>query len=210
VGRLTAVLALAVSIAACQISSRPAPTPIPSPSPHKPVSSVVLQSADVPSTLTECPASGDIESYLTALKGSDAALANKVEAQWLALKAAGAQEAAISLFASDQSACTKELAAAGPAKAAASVVIAFGDEGQADRAWLSGVFGFAPPAPGEAPPGVTRGAGTGLGPSSWTYSRSPVRLAAWRRTIFVALVVLTNLDGPAFTAAASAVDARIH
>ncbi len=208
--RQTAVLALVVTMAACQISSGAAPTPIPSPSPHKPAASAVLQSADVPSSLTPCPASGDIDGYVNALKSSDGALATRVGAQWQALRSAGAQEAAISLFASDQSACTKELAAAGSAQAAASVVIAFGDEGQADRAWLSGVFGFAPPAPGEAPPGVMRGAETGLGLSSWTYRRSPVMLAAWRRTIFVALVVLTNLDGTVFMAAASAVDARIH
>ena len=195
---------------ACQVSSHPAPTPLPSPTPHKPVASAVLQSADVPPSLKPCSASGDIDAYLTELQTADSALAGRMRQQWRSLKKAGAQAGAISLFASEAAACSKELGAGGTAKAAASIVIAFGDEGQADRAWLAGVFGFVPPVPGESPPGMVRGAATGLGPSSWTYNRAPVRLASWRRTVFIALVVLTNLDGNTFQAAASAVDARIH
>ena len=196
--------------AACQVSSRTAPTPFATPTPHRPVVSAVLQSADVPPSLKPCSTSGDIDAYLTEIQTADNALASRVRQQWQALKKVGAQVGAISLFASDASACSKELGAGGTAKAAASIVIAFGDEGQADRAWLAGVFGFVPPVPGESPPGMVRGAATGLGPSSWTYNRAPVRLASWRRTVFIALVVLTNLDGATFQAAASAVDARIH
>ena len=204
------IATLVIGAAACQVSSHPAPTPFPSPTPHKPVATSVLQSADVPASLKQCHASGDIDAYLAELQTADNALAGRVRQQWQSLKKVGAQVGAISLFASDTSACSKELAAGGTAKAAASIVIAFGDEGQADRAWLAGVFGFVPPVPGESPPGMVRGAATGLGPSSWTYNRAPVRLASWRRTVFIALAVLTNLDGAAFQAAASAVDARIH
>ncbi len=96
------------------------------------------------------------------------------------------------------------------AKSAAGFVAVFADEGQADRAWQSGVLGFVPPAPGELPPGLNRGASTGLGLSSWTYDRTPVRLACWHKSVFVALVVLTNLDAPAFKAATAAVDARLN
>jgi hypothetical protein len=86
----------------------------------------------------------------------------------------------------------------------------FGDEGQADRAWQSGVLGFVPPAPGELPPGLNRGTATGLGLSAWTYERAPVRLACWHKSVFVALVVLTNLDPAAFKTATAAVDARLN
>ena len=208
-GRLCAVLTLVV-ITGCQLSGTASRTAAPSPSPHTAVTSIVFQRNDVPSSLTSCPGSGSIASYITTLQTSDAALARSVSTQWLALQRGGALEAAIAVFTSDQAACTKELGASGAIKAATSVVLAFGDEGQADRAWQDGLFDFTPPAPGELPPGVTRGSGTGLGPSSWTYSRAPVRLASWRRSIFVALVVLTNLDGATFTTATSAVDARLH
>jgi hypothetical protein len=184
-------------------------TPLPSPTPYTPSLSAVLQAAEAPAQLQACPHSGPIASYIASLQAADPALAARMAAQWQALKHAGAREAAISLFTADPSACSAELAAQGSVLSAASVVVAFNDEGQADRAWEAGVFGFVPPAPGELPPGVDRGAGTGLGPSSWTYDRAPVRLACWHKSVFVALVVFTNLDAAAFKAAAAAIDARL-
>src|SRR5438309_3201627 len=96
---------------ACQVSSRPAPTPFPSPTPHRPVTLAVLQSADVPASLKPCSASGDIDAYLTELLSADSALAGRVRQQWQSLKQGGAHAGAISLFASDASACSKELGA---------------------------------------------------------------------------------------------------
>jgi hypothetical protein len=58
-------------------------------------------------------------------------------------------------------------------------------------------------------PGTARGTGTGLGLNSWTYDRPPLRLACWRKSVFVAFVVVSNLDVAAFKAAAAAVDARL-
>ena len=148
--------------------------------------------------------------YLTTIKTSNPTLAQKLSAQWQALKQSGAQDAAITLFAADPAACSAELAATGTARSAASVVVIFGEEGQADRAWRAGILGFAPPAPGESPPGVTRGKDTGLGESAWTYHSTPVSLASWRKSVFVALVVVSILDGTAFSAATAAVDARLN
>jgi hypothetical protein len=116
----------------------------------------------------------------------------------------------MSIFAADASACVAELGATSGVKSAASFVAVFADPGQADRAWGSGLFGFTPPAVGEVVPGVTRGTGTGLGLSSFTYVSAPVMMACWHHSVFVALVVLTNLDANAFKTATSAVDARLN
>jgi hypothetical protein len=210
VGRIPLVVALVTLVAGCQISSTPVAAPIVSPTPHTPVATAALQASDVPADLQPCPASGPIATYLTTIKTSNPTLAQKLSAQWQALKKSGAQDAAITLFAADPAACTAELASTGSARSAASVVVLFGDEGQADRAWLAGLLGFAPPAPGEIPPGVVRGKDTGLGDSAWTYRNPPVSLATWRKSAFVALVVVTNLDDTAFKAAAAAVDARLN
>jgi hypothetical protein len=94
-------------------------------------------------------------------------------------------------------------------KSVASFAAVFDDPGQADRAWGSGVFGFAPPASGQIIPGVARGTSTGLGLNSWTYDRPPLRLACWRKSVFVAFVVVSNLDAAAFKAVTAAVDARL-
>jgi hypothetical protein len=207
-----AIAALCVSLMACQIGAQPAPTPtpVPSPTPHTAVLDAVLTAYDVSSGLTPCSSSQTIDAYIASLATANPALASKTTDQWTQLKSKGAREGAISLFAADTSACTAELAATSKTKAAASFVAAFNDEGQADRAWESGVLGFVPPVAGELPPGVARGTGTGLGISSWTYSRAPVQLASWHRSVFVALVVATNLDATAFNAMTAAVDARLN
>jgi len=170
----------------------------------------VLQQGDVPNGLNLCAGSGPIEGYITSLQASQATLASRLNDQWQSLRTLGAVSAAISLYTADNAACSAELAAVSKAKSAAGFVAVFADEGQADRAWQSGVLGFVPPAPGELPPGLNRGSSTGLGLSSWTYDRTPVRLACWHKSVFVALVVLTNLDAPAFKAATAAVDARLN
>lgn len=148
--------------------------------------------------------------YTASLKTAAPALASSIAAQWKALQGHGATQAAITLFAGDPSACTAELGASGTVKSAASLVVAFTDDGQADRAWQAGVLGFAPPAPGESPPGITRGTATGLGASSFTYSRAPVQVAVWRKSVFVAIVVFANLNATSFKAATAAVDARLN
>jgi len=194
----------------CQSTPQPVASPTPSPSPHTAVADAVLQQGDVPSGLNLCAGSGPFDTYVTNLQPFQPELAGRLNDQWLSLRTQGATGAAISLFTSDNSACTAELAAVSKAKSAAAFVAVFADEGQADRAWQTGVLGFAPPAPGELPPGLSRGTPTGLGLSAWTYDRSPVRLACWHKSVFVALVVLTNLDINAFKAATAAVNARLN
>ena len=198
-------------VAACQSGSHPVFSPAPpSPSPPTEPTAAVLQSADIPSGLKPCLGSGPIDVYVTTLTHGDAALAGRVAAQWEQLRVAGATAGAISLFTASPAACNAELGATSNVKSIASLVAVFPDSGQADRAWVAGAFGFAPPAPGEILQGITRGSATGLGLSSWTYDRASIRLACWHKSVFVALVVGSNLDAVAFKAATVAVDARLN
>jgi len=211
VGRLTALIVMSALLVACQTASQqPVASPTPSPSPHTPASAAVLQASEVPTGLAACPGSGPVDTYVSSLQTTNAVLAIRIAGQWQALQSLGAVEASISLFTSDPTACTAELGAVAKIKSTASFVARFADDGQADRAWQAGVLGFAPPAPDLVAPGIKRGTDTGLGSSSWTYDRQPVRLACWRRSVFVALVVLTNLDASAFKSATGAVDARLN
>ena len=114
------------------------------------------------------------------------------------------------MYAANASACAAELGATTDVKAITSFVARFGNESQADRAWHAGVFGFAPPPPGQLTPGLTLGTSTGLGPSSFTYDRPSVRLACWRHGLYVAMIVAGNQDLNTFRAAAGAVDARLN
>jgi hypothetical protein len=211
VKRLIVATSIAFAFAACTspLAGPPPASPLPSPTPHTPVASALLQPADLPAPLTRCQGSGPLAGYVTALRATNAALAQRIATQWEELKKAGATDAAINVYAADISACGVELGASGSVQSATSLVVAFADKGQADRAWQAGILGFTPPVPGEIPPGVSRGPATGLGPSSWTYDRTPVRLACWQKNVFVALVVFTNLDATAFKAGTAAVDARL-
>jgi hypothetical protein len=211
VGRLIAILGLSILIASCQNTTPVVVvSPSPSPSPHSAPTEAVLQSSELPAGLSPCLGSGPIDVYITTLANADPNLAARVANQWEQLRVAGATSGAISLFASTPAACNAELATTSSAKSIAAFVTVFADPGQADRAWDAGIFGFIPPAPGELPAGVTRGTGTGLGLSSWTYDRPPVQLASWHKSVFVALVVVSNLDAATFKAATTAIDARLN
>ena len=210
-GRVIALAATVVLMAACQSGSHPVfSPPPPSPSPPTAPTAAVLQSSDIPPGLSPCLGSGPIDVYVTTLAHSDTGLASRVAAQWEQLRVAGAAAGAMSLFTASPAACNAELGATSNVKSIAGLVALFPDSGQADRAWTSGVFGFVPPVPGEILPGVTRGSATGLGLSSWTYDRAPIRMACWHKSVFVALVVASNLDAAAFKAATAAVDARLN
>jgi hypothetical protein len=211
VDRLIAILGLSILIAACQ-SSAPAvvASPSPTPSPHTAATDAILQSSEIPAGLNPCLGSGPIDVYITTLAQADPNLATRVGAQWEQLRAAGATSGAVSLFTSTPAACNAELATTSTAKSITAFVGVFADAGQADRAWRSGIFGFMPPTPGEVPAGVTSGTATGLGLSSWTYDRPPVRLASWHKSVFVALVVVANLDAATFKSATTAIDARLN
>ena len=208
--RFIACLALVALSVACQSNAQPVPSPVPSPTPHTLPTAAILQSADVPAGLNPCLGSGPIDVYLAQLAGADATVAARVSAQWQELRTEGAEAGAISVFAASPSACKAELGTSSSAKAMTSMVVVFAEPGQADRAWQSGVFGFVPPPVAEVVSGVTRGTTTGLGLSSFTYDRPPVHLACWHRSVFVALVVLSNLDAATFKSATAAVDARLN
>jgi hypothetical protein len=210
VGRFVSIAALGALLVGCQNTATPVATPSPGPSPHTAVTAAVVQPDEIPAGLNACPGSGPIAGYLLNLEGANPALASRMTQSWQQLRATGATDAAIALFAADPAACAAELGVTSKIKAAASFVAVFADEGQAERSWESGVLGFVPPVPDQVAPGLVRGTATGLGLSSWSYDRPSVRLACWRHTVYVSLVVLSNLDVSTFKSVTAAIDARLN
>jgi hypothetical protein len=213
VGRLILAILLTAALAACQTAPHAVltatPTSSPSPTPHVTATAAILQPSEAPADLNVCLGSGPVDVYLTSLTQADATVGARASNQWRQLQSQGARNGAISLFAANASACSVELGATSTVRAVVSFVARFDDSGQAHRAWETGVFGFAPPPPGQIAAGVTRGTATGLGLSSFTYDRPSVRLASWHRSVFVSLVVVSNLDSNTFKSAATAIDARL-
>jgi len=210
VTRFPAVVLAIVVLAACQNETHAVFSPAPSPTPHTAPTRAILQSNEVPPTLAACEGSGPVDLYIDVLGARDAAAADRLGAAWALMLAQGAVQGAISVFASDPAACTTELGATSSARALTAVVVEFAEPGQAQRAWEAGFFGFPPPAAGQLSAGLTRGTSTGLGSDSFTYIRPGVRMAVWRKSIYVAMVIATNEDQPTFTAATAAVDPRLN
>jgi hypothetical protein len=174
------------------------------------VTDVVLQTSEIPHGLGACPGSGPIAGYLTKIRTADAALGLAMTLRWQSLQAIGALDAAITVVGDGGTVCTSELGVTTDNKSVATFAAVFADQGQAERAWSSGVLGFVPPAPDELEPGLIRGTTTSLGVSSWTYTRPSVQLACWRRSVYVVLVIVTNMQPADFTAVTAAIDARIN
>ena len=207
--RLCALVALVLFLTGCEILGSSPPSPVASPSPHTPIADAGLKANEAPSGLAACPGNGPLDKYLLDLQATDPILAARLDSGWQLLQDNGATAARISIYSADAAACSAELGTA-KARSAANVIVVFASEAQADRAWSTGVFGFVPPAPDQVSPGIKRGTGTGLGPSSWTYVRPPLWLACWQKSVFVSLVIMNSVDSPTFTAATAAVDARLH
>ena len=197
-------------LVACQNETHAVFSPAPSPTPHTAPTVAILQPADVPSRASVCLGSGPIDVYLSVIATSAPDVSTKDAEYWTNLRAQGAIAGAIAVYASDPTACRAELGATTGVSSITSLVVQFRDEGAADRAWQSGVFGFAPPAAGEVINGMARGTTTGLGLSSFVYGHPPVGLACWRRSVFVALVVASNMDANTFMVATAAIDARLN
>ena len=195
---------------ACQNDTHPAFSPAPSLTPHTAPTAAILQPGDVPAAMQVCLGSGPIDVYLSVLTTTAPDLATKEADYWSQLQAKGAMSGAIAVYAADPAACSVELGAAPRVKAITSFVAQFHDEGEADRAWQSGVFGITPTPVGEVINGATRGTSTGLGLSSFVYSRPPVALACWRHSVFVALVVASNVDVTVLKGATAAIDPRLN
>lgn len=207
--RLCALVALVLFLTGCEILGSSSPSPAASPSSHTPIADAGLKASEAPGGLAACASNGPLDKYILNLQATDPILAARLDSGWQLLQDHGATAAQISIYAADSAACAAELGTA-KAKSAASVIVVFSSEAQADQAWSAGVFGFVPPAPDQIAPGIKRGTGSGLGPSSWTYVRPPLWLASWQKSIFVSLLIMNSVDSPTFTAATAAVDARLH
>jgi len=203
------MVAVVLCLTGCEILGSSSPSPVASPSPHTPIADAGLKGSEAPGGLAACTSNGPLDKYILSLEATDPILAARLESGWQLLQDHGATAAQISIYAADSSACDAELGTS-KAKSAANVIVLFPSEAQADQAWSAGVFGFVPPAPNQISAGIKRGTGTGLGPASWTYVRSPLWLACWQRSVFVSLLIMNALDSPTFTAATAAVDARLH
>src|SRR5437879_357156 len=158
-GRVLAALLAGLALAACQVSSTPVDP-----------ARVGLQRGDVPADLARCPNSGAIGSYLKQLSAQDPGGHATLQQGWRQLRAAGAVEGAITVYAAAPGDCLKE-PGAGAGRLVATLVTRFDSDQAAAAAYPKGAMGFPTPSQDQEEPGLQQGVATQLSPNSWLLQR---------------------------------------
>jgi hypothetical protein len=177
---------------------------------------VVLQSGDVPG-IQKCPQSDRWAELM--LEGQPEMLPTGFAA-WSDLKAAGATDGWLSLYAENVSECPLLLSSTSPkGRLVYSLVIQFSNSSSAGASFASDSQGF-PVAPSfsdrfvAAGGKVTKGASTGLGGNSAvatiTLRGVPTYVAFWQNKGFNAVVYADNLSAADGASAVASMNARIH
>ena len=202
-GALVCGAAAVVGLAACQ-----PPALVPPPDPV----AIALQPGDLPSDYQRCQPSGAIDGYLRFLATHDAAAHDELAAAWQDARGHGAQAGAVTVYADQPAACAARLAT-GPGPNATSVVVRFQDESTAHRAYQRGMLGFATPNEDQQVDGLTTGAATGLGQSSWMLERTEagrtLLVAYWEHGQVMVMYLAVDVDPLHAKQAMATLDGRI-
>src|SRR2546430_7457904 len=151
---------LGALLAACQFNVTPAVDP----------RQIALRQGDLPADLKRCPGSGPIDGYLKALAAQDPEGHATVQQGWRQLRANGAVQGAMTVYAAAPQDCQKQ-PGSGAGRSAATLVARFDSDQAAALAYSKGVMGFPTPAQDEEEPGLQQGVATQLGPNSWLLQR---------------------------------------
>ena len=202
-GRLAALALVAVLAAACGSPiAQAAATP----------QEVALQSGDLPSGMIVCGLSGDVDNFLKGAP-SDNAYASDLQQQWSVMKAQGAQQGYVRVFAGSKDQCTSAFTAQSltGVKWAASMVVQFKTSRVAAKAYTQAQAGAAEIA---AAPGAEVGSSTGLGSNSLTFGDTSgsqsIFFGYWQGGRFLIVMLTLNVPESKSRQAARNVNSRIH
>lgn len=209
---LAAILVMLV-VAACG--------PIGSPgTPAATASTVAVQPADLPSGMTRCDFSGDMNSYLKKIQTKDPSTYTSVKSEWDAAQKDGATAADVEFY-SDTAAHCAALESKGSQisdatyKLVVNFVFQFKDEATATTGYSSDkVLGFSPASLRSTQLPVTEGTATGLGKNSivlaFAAAIQSFYVAVWQNKQFMVILGIVNVDAAADKKVALAENGRIH
>jgi hypothetical protein len=210
VPRILIATVLATALVACGGSPAPAgPT----------AASVAVQSSDLPSGMTKCDLTGDIDSFLTKEKTADASTYQSTKTEWDDAKSKGAT-AAYTAFYTDSSAHCDSIKAQGSSigsaayKLVVNFVIQFKDEASATKGYESEqVFNVSPSQLRASGQPIIEGANTGLSKNSIVLNSQIANqsyyIAVWQNKTFLVILAILNVDAGASKKAATSENGRI-
>jgi len=183
---------------------------------------VALQSKDVPGTLTRCPGSGDIDTFLNTIKTKDPSTYDQTNTEWQDAKSHGATSAQVVFFADSNDHCTtiqnsgnNDLGSA-TYPLVINFVVKFKDQATAQDGYANqSIFGFSESslsASGGA--GVVKGKDTGLTDNSIALTvaigSQSFYFAVWQNKAFMVILGVLNISLDDSKKLANTVNGRIR
>jgi len=206
------VLAVLVLVTACNQSSAAVTG----------VADVSVQSGDLPKGVQKCSASGDIDSFLKAVKTKDPSTYSSTKSEWDKAKSHGATSAQVVFYTDSKAHCESITNSQNSDLASATYpivinfVIKFKDQNSAEQGYTTeSIFGFSESTiSSSAAAGVTKGTDTGLGKNSITLliaiANQSFFVAVWQNKTFMVILAVINIDTAQAKKIASNENSRIH
>jgi hypothetical protein len=183
---------------------------------------VIAQSKDVPKSLTRCPGSGDIDSFLTSIKDKDPSTYDQTKTEWDDAKTHGATGAQVVFYADSSDHCgTVESTSNNDIGNATypviiNFVVQFKDEATAKDGYTNqSIFGFSESSLSSgAGAGVVKGKDTGLTDNSIALTvaigSQSFYVAVWQNKAFMVILGALNIGLDDSKKLATDLNGRIH
>jgi hypothetical protein len=212
--RSIAAPVLMLALAACGGS--------PSSQPQGPTAAgVAVQPSDVPSGLTKCDLTGDINSFITKEQSPDPSTAQSAKTGWDDARKNGATAAYVAIYADSNSHCSdlkssQTVVGSATYRMAINFVIQFKDEASAASAYTGNqkFFDFSPSDLRSSGLASAEGTKTGLTANSIVLDQPLANqhfyIAVWQNKAFLVILAILNVDSTASKKVALAENGRIR
>jgi hypothetical protein len=212
VRRILAV-AVVILVSACASSTAAATGP----------GDVAVQSKDLPNSLTRCDGSGDIDTFLSAIKANDPSTYDQTNTEWQDAKSHGATGADVVFFADSKDHCTALQSAGNGSNLGGATyplvinfVVKFKDTATAQDGYTNqSIFGFSESTlTSSGGAGVIKGKDTGLTPNSVALTvaigSQSFYVAVWQNKAFMVILAVLNIGLDDSKKLANTVNGRIR
>jgi hypothetical protein len=183
--------------------------------------SVSVQSSDVPSGLTKCDLTGDINSFITKEQSPDPSTSQSTKTEWDDARKNGATAAYVAVYADSSSHCSdlkssQTVIGSAQYRLVVNFVIQFKDSTSAAAAYTGNqkFMNFSPSDLRSTGLATAEGTKTGLTANSIVLDDQPVPnqhfyIAVWQNKAFMVILAILNVDSTASKKVALAENGRI-
>ena len=211
--RSMAASALILALAACGGS--------PSSQPQGPTAaSVAVQSSDLPSGLTRCDLTGDINEFITKEQSPDPSTAQSTKTEWDDARKNGATAAYVAVYSDSNSHCSdlkssQTVIGSAQYRLVVNFVIQFKDGASASAAYTGNqkFMNFSPADLRSSGLATAEGTKTGLTANSIVLDQplpnQHFYIAVWQNKVFMVILAILNVDSTASKKVALAENGRI-